>query len=130
MKLQDQLLLRPTQWAYLQNLTKQSQLDAKLSDRIIKFDEVELQRLSTLLLDRGIKPSVLRFTAGTPSNIELQANEVLFSTLLELLDEMRSIWHLYPSELVIRKTDSAGIVDIKSYFLQYSVGDAASVNGM
>lgn len=129
-RVQDHLLLRPTQWAYLQNLTKELQLDSKSSERVVNFDDTELQKLRTLLLNRGIKPSILSFSAGAIPSIEFQADEMMFSTLLELLDEMRSVWHLYPSELIVRRTDSAGVVNVSSHFLQYQAGGVESVTGV
>ena len=130
MKAQNNLLLRPTQWTYLQNIVKESRFDSKSTGMIIKFDEVELERLRTILLNRGIHPSILSLSAGSMPSVELQANDVMFSTLLEVLDEMRNTWHLYPNELIIHNADSAGVVSVRSQFLQHSSGDFNSTNSM
>lgn len=129
MRMEDQLSLRPAQWAYLQNLARESQLNLKGVELATQFDELELQRLRALLLSRGIKPSVLTVSAGAPIMVELQANGVLFSTLLELLDEMRGIWHLYPSDIDIQSTESAGVINVSSHFIQFQKSDTDVMNG-
>lgn len=122
------LELRPVQWAQLQHLVKLSKTNsissgtAPLSSgsamTFALLDDAELQKLRAILGARDIKPNVLRLTADNPPRLELQANEVLFSGWLELLDELRQVWRLYPETVSVVATATPGLVQISSTLKQ------------
>lgn len=125
------LALRPVQWAQLQHLVKLSKANLatsassgtlqQSSSSTMTFallDEAELQKLRAILSARDIKPNVLRLTADNPPRLELQANEVLFSGWLELQDELRQVWRLYPETVSVIATATPGLVQISSTLKQ------------
>jgi len=110
--IQAQLELRPVQWAQLQHVLKVNQLisapgaGASTMDAssvratlVTPLDEAEMQKVRAVLAARDIKPNVLRLSNDNPPRLELQANDVLFSAWIEVLDELRQVWRLYPESV-------------------------------
>ncbi|CAM3736855.1 type II secretion system protein GspM [Polynucleobacter arcticus] len=124
----DQLELRPAQWSQLQNLVKLAKTTAASGSTssfsaapgtVTLLDDMELQKIRNVLTARGLKPSVLRLSADNPPRIEFQASDVMFSILLEALDEIRTTWRLYPEKLNVVATTGAGMVSINGVLMQY-----------
>ena len=132
-KVQDQLEMRPAQWSALQSLIKLSKtaITAKSaagsdsfsllarSSTVTLLDEIELQKMRNILTTRGMKPTILRLTADNPPRIEFQANDTLFSVLLDALEELRTTWRLYPEQLNVISSSGAGMVNISGVLIQY-----------
>ena len=133
-RLSQQLEMRPAQWSQLQNLIRVSKSSA-IGDSafasnvglstVTSLDEQELQRILSILTARGIKPSVFRLTSDNPPRIEFQANEVLFSSFLEVLEEFRGTWRLYPTQMSVIANGGAGMVSISGVLSQYSSNSAS-----
>lgn len=128
-RLQEQMSERPAQWSQLQSLIKQSKTDTSgstvsqglgMSTTVSTLNESELQTIQKVFSSRGLKPSVLRITTDNPPNLELQANEVLFSSVLDALEELRTGWRLYPEKLDVVAASSAGMVNIGGSLVQAS----------
>lgn len=124
----DQLELRPAQWSQIQNLIKQAKTTAASGSAssfsaapgtVTLLDDMELQKIRGVLTSRGLKPSVLRLSADNPPRIEFQASDVMFSVLLEALDELRTTWRLYPEQLNVVASSSAGMVSISGVLMQH-----------
>jgi type II secretory pathway component PulM len=135
-RLQEQINLRPAQWSQLQSLIKQSKTTVTASGAasrqslgapttVSTLNEAELQTIQRVFSSRGVKPSVLRITTDNPPQLELQANEVLFSTVLDALEELRTTWRLYPEQLNVVAASSAGLVNIGGSLVQPSMNRAA-----
>lgn len=132
-QLQDQLEMRPAQWSALQSLVRLSKQatasPVSLSlpsfpglegaSGVAVLDEMEVQKLRNLLTARGLKPNVLRLTADNPPQVEFQASDVMFSVLLDALEELRTGWRLYPDKLNIVSGAGAGVVNISGVLVQY-----------
>jgi hypothetical protein len=132
-QLQDQLGMRPAQWSALQSLVRLSKqatvsqvalsspalsgIEGALS--VVVLDEMEMQKLRNLFGARGMKPNVLRLTADNPPQIEFQASDVMFSVLLDALEELRTGWRLYPEKLNVVSSGGAGVVNISGVLIQY-----------
>jgi hypothetical protein len=127
--LTDHLSLRPAQWAHLQNLIMSSQSHSVSVSPPSQFDDVQLQGLKSLLLSRDIKPPTLVISSRNPVKIEIKANNVLFSSFLDVLEQMRIQWNLYPDELNIQATELPAVVSINGYFVQQRVPDAPNSIG-
>ena len=134
LRLQEQVNLRPAQWSQLQSLIKQSKATASgaaspqslgAPTTVSTLNEAELQTIQRVFSSRGVKPSVLRITTDNPPHLELQANEVLFSTVLDALEELRTTWRLYPEQLNVVAASSAGMVNIGGSLVQASMNRAA-----
>ena len=127
LKVADQLELRPAQWSQLQNLIKQAKATAASGSSsfstapgtVTLLDDMELQKIRGVLTSRGLKPSVLRLSADNPPRIEFQASDVMFSVLLEALDELRITWRLYPEQLNVVASSGAGMVNISGVLMQH-----------
>jgi len=125
--------MRPAQWSALQSLIKLSKtaITAKSaagsdsfsllarSSTVTLLDEIELQKMRNILTTRGMKPNILRLTADNPPRIEFQANDTLFSVLLDALEELRTTWRLYPEQLNVISSSGAGMVNISGVLIQY-----------
>lgn len=130
-KIQDQLDMRPAQWSQLQGLIKLAKVPAGNlgnlgnlgnvggSTSVTALDDLELQRIRAAMTSRGLKPNVLRLSADNPPRIEFQASDVMFSTLLDSLDEMRLMWRLYPEQLNVISTGGPGSVNVSGVLIQY-----------
>lgn len=129
--LQEKLFIRPAQWAQLEYLVMLSKTNGELSNsggfafnRLPPpsfIDETEMQRIQLVFVSRGIKLGVFRLGSDNLPQIELQANEVIFSVLLDALEELRLNWRLYPIRMNIVATPSPGVVSISGALRQYGV---------
>ena len=127
-RVSDQLELRPAQWSQIQNLIKLAKATAASGSAssfstapgtVTLLDDMELQKIRGVLTSRGLKPSVLRLSADNPPRIEFQASDVMFSVLLEALDELRTTWRLYPEQLNVVAGAGAGMVSISGVLMQH-----------
>jgi len=128
-QVQNQLDMRPAQWSQLQSLiklAKSSSLSASQSPSyssgaatVSLLDDMELQKIRGVLTTRGLKPNILRLTADNPPRIEFQASDVMFSVLLDALDELRTTWRLYPEQLNVVSSAGAGVVNFSGVLVQY-----------
>lgn len=127
--LTDRLSLRPAQWAHLQNLIMSSQARAISATPPLQFDDVQLQGLRSMFLSRDIKPLTLVISSRSPVKLEIKANNVPFSAFLDVLEQMRIQWNLYPDELDIQATELPAVVSIKGFFLQHRSLDIPNAIG-
>lgn len=122
LRLQERLEMRPAQWSQLQSLiriTKTSAAGAGLSTTVSSLDDQETQKILSSLTSRGVKPSVFRLTTDNPPRLEFQANEMMFSVLLDVLEELRTTWRLYPNQLSVIANSGAGMVSVSGVLTQY-----------
>jgi hypothetical protein len=129
-RVQDQLDIRPAQWSQLQSLIKLAKSSSPSASQASSYgvggvatvtllDDMELQKIRGILSSRGLKPNVLRLTADNPPRIEFQSSDAMFSVLLEVLNELRITWRLYPEQLNVVSTTGDGIVNISGVLVQY-----------
>ena len=129
--IQAQLDLRPVQWAQLQHLVRLNQVTsansvgassmAASSPRttlVNPLNESEMQKVRAVLVARDIKPNVLRLSNDNPPRLEFQANDVLFSAWIEVLDELRQVWRLYPESVSAIASATPGLVQVSSSLKQ------------
>jgi hypothetical protein len=129
--MQAQLDLRPVQWAQLQHLVRVNQVTsangvgasgmAASSPRttlVNPLNESEMQKVRAVLAARDIKPNVLRLSNDNPPRLEFQANDVLFSAWIEVLDELRQVWRLYPESISAIASATPGLVQVSSTLKQ------------
>ena len=124
-RLQEQLEMRPAQWSQLQSLIRIGKSNTGgLSVTVSQLDEQELQKISNSLTARGIKPSVFRLSTDNPPVLEFQASDVMFSVWLDALEELRTHWRLYPTQINVISSGGVGMVNVSGVLTQYG----ASVN--
>lgn len=128
-RVQNQLDMRPAQWSQLQSLIKLAKTAGASASSspsygsgvatVTLLDDMELQKIRSILTSRGLKPNVLRLTADNPPRIEFQSSDAMFSVLLDALDELRTTWRLYPEQLNVVSTAGAGVVNISGVLVQH-----------
>jgi type II secretory pathway component PulM len=128
LRLQEQLEMRPVQWSQLQSLIRISKTSAAgagistssgMSSTVSSLDDQELEKILSGLKSRGVKPSVFRLTTDNPPRLEFQASEVMFSVLLDILEELRVTWRLYPNQLSVVANSGASMVNVSGVLTQY-----------
>jgi hypothetical protein len=132
--MQAALELRPVQWAQLQHVLKVNHAisapgvggstvgaSGVRATLVTPLNESEMQKVRAVLAARDIKPNVLRLSNDNPPRLELQANDVLFSAWIEVLDELRQVWRLYPESVSAIAGANPGIVQISSTLKQAQV---------
>lgn len=128
LRLQERLEMRPAQWSQLQSLIRISKTSVAgagfstssgMSSTVSSLDDRELEKILSGLKSRGVKPSVFRLTTDNPPKLEFQASEVMFSVLLDILEELRITWRLYPSQLSVVANSGAGMVNVSGVLTQY-----------
>ena len=125
-RLEGQMSLRPAQWAQLENLIKLSKGKPLQLDTVVLVDEAELQKIRNVLIARGLKPSVLRLGVENPPRIELQASDVMFAVIVDVLEELRISWRLYPEKIELVATPSTAIVYLSATLVQTSASSYSS----
>ena len=137
LRLQERLEMRPAQWSQLQSLIRISKTSTTragfstssgMSSTVSSLDDQELEKILSGLKSRGVKPSVFRLTADNPPRLEFQASEVMFSVLLDMLEELRITWRLYPNQLSVVASSGAGMVNVSGVLTQF--GGNASPAGV
>ena len=130
-QMQSQLVMRPAQWSQLQSLIKLSKTNPASSlsavSTVTPLDEMELQKVRGILTARGLKPAVLRLTTDNPPRLEIQVSDAMFSLVLEVLDELRSTWRLYPTQMNVVSAGGPGVVNVSATLLQFSAQPGAGV---
>jgi len=116
--LESKLALRPAQWTQLENLIRLSKANPQQVSGIEPMDEAELQRVRMIFAAKGIKPSVLRLTLENPPRVELQMSEVLFSSAVDVLEELRKAWNLYPEHIEVSATPKIAVVNLTASLKQ------------
>jgi hypothetical protein len=138
--MQAQVDLRPVQWAQLQHLVRVNQVasatgvgassmlaSGSRATLVTPLDDAEMQKVRAVLAARDIKPNVLRLSNDNPPRLEFQANDVLFSAWIEVLDELRQVWRLYPETVSAIASANPGIVQISSSLKQMQALPQSSV---
>lgn len=132
--LHEQLEMRPAQWSQLQSLIRLNRnasasgasANSGMPSTVSLLDEAETQRILNSLNTRGLKPSVFRLTSDNPPRLEFQMSDVMFSSFLEAVEDLRLTWRLYPSQLSVIANGGAGMVNVSGVLVQY--GTQAGVN--
>jgi hypothetical protein len=116
--LEGTLSLRPIQWSQMENLVKLSKTNPMQQSTVEQLDDAELQKIRTILQAKRIKPNVLRLSLENPPRIEFQASDVLFSSVVDVLEELRTTWHLYPERVELSSTPAVAVVSVSATLRQ------------
>lgn len=124
--LESKVALRPAQWAQLENLIRLSKANALQLSSAEPMDEAELQRIRMILAAKGIKPAVLRLNLQNPPRVELQMSEVVFSNAVDVLEELRKTWNLYPDNIEVSSTPKLSVVNLSANLKQIGALNSAT----
>lgn len=118
LKLENKLNRYPTQWSHLGQLGKTIQQNPRDSVFIPFLNEQEFEVLRTQFKSLGMRPNIFRLMNSNEPKIEIQINEVDFSTWLHLLDDLRIKYHLYTESSTIQKGTELGTVQVSVTLVQ------------
>lgn len=110
-QLHDQLAMRPNQWSALGQLVAQIRTPVAGPRMVATLDEVELNLIRNLLIQRGLKPTVFQLTSDNPPRIQMQVSGVLFASLIDFLEDLRKTRNLYPVRANVQATSALGVVN-------------------
>ena len=128
LRVQEQLEMRPAQWSQLQNLIRLSKASTSgvglstssgIPISVSILDDQEMQKIRNSFNSRGLKTSVVRLSADNPPRLEFQASEIMFSVLLDALEELRTTWRLYPTQLSVVSNGGVGMVNVSGTLMQH-----------
>lgn len=115
----NKLSLNHSQSDHLKKLIVESQSISNKNNLVGVFNDQDLAKFKQLLLSKGIKPNQLAFNSSNGVAIEIQLNQVAFAPFLDLVNEVREMWHLYPVQMSVVATNSPGIVNIEAKLVQF-----------
>lgn len=118
LKLETKINRYPTQLSHLGQLSKTIQQNPRDSAFIPFLNEQEFEVLRAQFKSLGMQPNIFRLINSNEPKIEIQMNEVDFSTWLHLLDDLRMKYHLYTETSTIQKGTDLGTVQVSVTLVQ------------
>jgi hypothetical protein len=116
---QTPIALKVSQSIHLKNLINESKSIKNDWHLVNQFDDKELEEFKKLLTSKGMKVGHLSIQAKNDPGIQMQLKSISFAAFIDLLNESRVIWHLYPMDISVEATESAGIVHINATLTQF-----------
>ncbi|MCX7221473.1 MAG: type II secretion system protein GspM [Burkholderiales bacterium] len=108
----------PTQLMSIQELNRTLLNYKDKSVRIPSLSESELSVLQQKLFSEGVKFTLTRVETTDLVRLELKIDEIEFSRWLELMVDFRKNNGLYASDVVIKKIDRAGVIQMSATLVQ------------
>jgi hypothetical protein len=116
---QTPIALKVSQSIHLKNIIIESKSLNNDLRLVNQFDDKELDEFKKLLISKGMKVGHLSIQAKNDPSIQMQLKSISFAAFIDLLNESRVIWHLYPMDISVEATESAGIVHINATLTQF-----------
>ena len=108
----------PTQLMSIQELNRTLLNYKDKSVRIPSLSESELSVLQQKLFSEGVKFTLTRVETTDLVRLELKIDEIEFSRWLELMVDFRKNNGLYASDVVIKKIDRVGVIQLSAILVQ------------
>ena len=108
----------PTQLMSIQELNRTLLNYKDKSVRIPSLSESELSVLQQKLFSEGVKFTLNRVETTDLVRLELKIDEIEFSRWLELVMDFRKNNGLYASDVVIKKIDRVGVIQLNATLVQ------------
>ena len=108
----------PTQLMSIQELNRTLLNYKDKSVRIPSLSESELSVLQQKLFSEGVKFTLTRVETTDLVRLELKIDEIEFSRWLELVVDFRKNSGLYASDVVIKKIDRVGVIQLSATLVQ------------
>ena len=108
----------PTQLMSIQELNRTLLNYKDKSVRIPSLSESELSVLQQKLFSEGVKFTLTRVETTDLVRLELKIDEIEFSRWLELVVDFRKNNGLYASDVVIKKIDRVGVIQLSAILVQ------------
>jgi type II secretory pathway component PulM len=123
---QTPITLRIAQSNHLKNLIFESKPLNDDGQLIVTFDDRALDQFKKILIGKGMMVSHLSMNAKPDATIEIHLKNISFASFIDVLNESRDIWHIYPMDVSVEATDSAGIVHVKATLMQFRANQSPS----
>ena len=108
----------PTQLMSIQELNRTLLNYKDKSVRIPSLSESDLSVLQQKLFSEGVKFTLTRVETTDLVRLELKIDEIEFSRWLELMVDFRKNNGLYASDVVIKKIDRVGVIQLNATLVQ------------
>jgi type II secretory pathway component PulM len=108
----------PTQLMSIQELNRTLLNYKDKSVRIPSLSESDLSVLQQKLFSEGVKFTLTRVETTDLVRLELKIDEIEFSRWLELVVDFRKNNGLYASDVVIKKIDRVGVIQLNAILVQ------------
>ena len=108
----------PTQLMSIQELSRTLLMYKDKGARVSSLSESELSILQQKLFSQGVKFTLVRLETTSSVQLELKIDEIEFSRWLELIVDFRKNNGLYASDVVIKKIDRVGVIQVSATLVQ------------
>lgn len=109
----ERLAQRPSQLAEIQGVIKQNQLLKDKNKSAPALTELEIQKIRQAFQAREIKPTIFQLDVEkTTTVIQIQLTQASYSSVLDVLDALRSGWHMSPTKLEASSGSTPGLVNV------------------
>ena len=108
----------PTQLMSIQELNRTLLAYKDKNVKIASLSENDLSVLQQRLFSQGVKFTLVRLENAGAAQLELKIDEIEFSRWLELMVDFRQNNALYVSNVVIKKNDGVGVIQVSATLVQ------------
>lgn len=108
----------PTQLMSIQELNRTLLTYKDKNKKISSLSENDLSTLQQKLFSQGVKFTLARLENSGSVQLDLKIEEIEFSRWLELMVDFRQNYALYPSDIVIKKNDGVGVIQVSATLVQ------------
>jgi len=108
----------PAQLLSIQELNQTLSIYKNKDLGIIGLSEETLAAMQQKLLALGLKFTLVRLENTNSVKLNLKIDEIEFSRWLELLVDFRKSNGLFPSDVVIKKNDGVGVIQVSATLVQ------------
>lgn len=108
----------PTQLMSIQELNRTLLTYKDKNKKISSLSENDLSTLQQKLFSQGVKFTLARLENSGSVQLDLKIEEIEFSRWLELMVDFRQNYALYASDVVIKKNDGVGVIQVSATLVQ------------
>ena len=108
----------PTQLMSIHELNRTLLTYKDKNKKILSLSENDLSALQQKLFSQGVKFTLARLENTGAVKLDLKIDEIEFSRWLELVVDFRQNNGLYASDVVIKKNDGVGVIQVSATLVQ------------
>jgi type II secretory pathway component PulM len=116
--LEQRLQRYPSQLMSIQELNRTLLTYKDKNVKITSLSENEVSVLQQKLFSQGVKFTLARLENAGSVQLDLKIDEIEFSRWLELMVDFRQNYALYASDVVLKKNEGVGVVQVSATLVQ------------
>jgi type II secretory pathway component PulM len=116
--LEQRLQRYPSQLMSIQELNRTLLTYKDKNVKITSLSENDLSVLQQRLFSQGVKFTLARLENAGSVQLDLKIDEIEFSRWLELMVDFRQNYALYASDVVLKKNEGVGVVQVSATLVQ------------